>query len=159
MPESDTKFFVAGAEVTFPTVAAGGHVDQVTLTLASREIVYKRLDDVAAKPVLAAVAALDKRMRDNTPLPGSEDALRQVIAGLQAAKPVDNLLGPNAQPFMASFQRQVVQMGAVKSIRFQAVGPAGPDIYQVQSEKGTWICRIWLAANGKVDRVIAQPAN
>jgi hypothetical protein len=95
VPESDTKFFVAGAEVTFPTVAAGGYADQVTLTLASREIVYKRLDDEAAKPVLAAVAALEKRMHDNTPLPSSEDALRQLIAGLQAAKPVDSLLGPN----------------------------------------------------------------
>jgi len=35
----------------------------------------------------------------------------------------------------------------------------GPDIYEVEGEKGTWVCRIWLTADGKVERVIAQPAN
>jgi hypothetical protein len=50
----------------------------------------------------------------------------------------------------------VSQMGIVKSIKFLAVGPAGPDIYVVESDKGTWAFRIWLTADGKVERANLQ---
>jgi len=158
-PESDTKFFLFGFEIEFPKVAEGGHADQLTLSQRERTTVFKRVDDEAAKPILAAAVAEEKRIKDNTPFPGSEEALRQMIAGLQSGKPVDTLLGPGAQQFLPQFQQQASQMGPVKSIRFQAVGPAGPDIYEVESEKGTWVCRIWMAADGKVERVLAQPTN
>ncbi len=154
-PESDTKFLVFGLEIEFPKVAEGGHADQLTLSQRERTTVFKRVDDEAAKPILAE----EKRIKDNTPFPGSEEALRQLIAGLQSGKPVDTLLGPAAQQLLPQFQQQAALMGAVKSIRFQAVGPAGPDIYEVESEKGTWVCRIWMAADGKVERMLAQPAN
>jgi DNA-binding beta-propeller fold protein YncE len=159
LPESDTKFFVLGLEIEFPKVAEGGHADQLTLSQGPRVTAFKRLDDEAAKPVLAAAAAEEKRFKDNTPFPGSEDALRQLIAGMQSGKPVDTMLAPGAQQFLPQFQQQAAQMGPVKSIRFQAVGPAGPDIYQIDSEKGAWMCRIWMAADGKVERVLAQPTN
>jgi DNA-binding beta-propeller fold protein YncE len=159
LPESDTKFFVLGLEIEFPKVAGGGHADQLTLNQAARLTVYKRLDDEAAKPILAAAAAHEKHFKDNTPLPGSEEALRQLIAGVQSGRPVDTLLGPDAQQFLPQFQQQAAQMGTVKSIRFRTVGPAGPDIYEVESGKGTWVCRIWMAADGKVERVVAQQSN
>ena len=159
LAESDTRFFAGGPEIEFPKVAEGGHADQLTLSQGERVTVFKRLDDEAAKPILAAAVADAKRMKNNTPFPGSEEALRQLIAGLQSGKPVDPLLGPGAQQFIPQFQQQAAQMGPLKSVRFQAVGPAGPDIYQVESEKGAWVCRIWMAADGKVERVIAQPTN
>jgi hypothetical protein len=46
-------------------------------------------------------------------------------------------------------------MGTVKSIQFQRVGPAGPDIYTVESDKGTWMVRIEMTADGKVQQVVA----
>jgi DNA-binding beta-propeller fold protein YncE len=159
LPESDTKFFVLGMEIEFPKVAEGGHADQLTLSQGPRVTGFKRVDDEAAKPLLAAAAAQDKRMKDNTPLPGSEEALRKLIAGAQSGKPDDAMLAPGGQQFLPQFQQQVSQMGTVKSIRFQAVGSAGPDIYQVESEKGAWMCRIWMAADGKVERVLAQQIN
>ena len=159
LPESDTKFFVLGLEIEFPKVAEGGHADRLTLTQGERVTVFQRLDDEAAKPILATAAAEEKRIKDNTPFPGSEEALRQLIAGLVSGKPVDTMLAPGAQQSLSQFQLQATQMGPVKSIRFQAVGPAGPDIYEVESEKGAWICRIWMAADGKVERVLAQPTN
>jgi DNA-binding beta-propeller fold protein YncE len=158
IPESDTKFFF-GPEIEFPKVAEGEHAGQLTLTQGPRQTVYKRLDDEAAKPLLAAAAAFAKRLKDNTPFPGSEEALRQLIVGIHSGKPVDVLLAPGAQQSLPQFQQQAAQMGAVKSIRFQAVGPAGPDIYQVETEKGVLLCRIWMTADGKVDRVLAQSAN
>jgi DNA-binding beta-propeller fold protein YncE len=159
VPESDAKFFVTRSEIEFPKVAEGGHADQLTLSQGAQATVFKRLDDEAATPILAAAAAAEKRIKDNTPLPGSEEALRQLTAGVQSGKSVDAMLAPGAQQFIPQFQQLAAQMGPVKSIRFQAVGPAGPDIYAVESEKGTWICRIWMAADGKVERVLGQPAN
>jgi DNA-binding beta-propeller fold protein YncE len=156
LPESDTKFFTMGMEIEFPKVADGGHADRLTLTQGPRNTVFKRLDEEAAKPLLEAAAAQDKRIKDNVPLPGSEAALRKLIAGVQAGKPDDAMLGPDSQQFIPQFQQQVSQMGTMKSIKFQAVGPAGPDIYFVETEKGTWMCRIWLTADGKVERVLAQ---
>ena len=159
LPESQTKFFVMGVEIEFPEVAEGGHAAQVTLHSPRGDTVCKRLDDEAAKPILDSIAAFAKHLKDNTPFPGSEEALRQLIAGAQSGKSVDAMLAPGAQQFFPQFQQQAAQMGPVKSVRFQAVGPAGPDIYQVESEKGTWMCRIWMAADGKVERMIAQPTN
>ena len=159
IPESDTKFFAMIFEIEFPAVAEGGHAGQVTLRQGQDNLVYQRLDEAAAQKVRDAAAAFEKRMQENKPLAGSEEALRQMIAGLQSGKPVDTLLGPDAQQFLPQFQQQVAQMGAVKSIHFQAVGPAGPDIYEVEGEKGIWVCRIWMTSDGKVERIVGQPAN
>lgn len=148
LPESDRKFFSMAAEIEFPAVAEGGHAGRLTL----RDTVYQRLDDAAAKPVLDAAAAFAKRMKDNTPLPGSEAAARKLIADLQAGKPDETMFASARQEFLRQLQEQVSQMGTVKSITFRAVGPAGPDIYMVETDKGTWALRIWLTADGKVER-------
>ena len=153
LPESDTKFYAMGLEIEFPKVAEGGRAEQLILR-GQQDTVLKRLDDSAAKPFLDAAAAFEKRMKDNKPLPGSEAALRKLIADLQAGKPDESMLVPGAlwQQLLPQLQSQASQMGQVKSVTFQAVGPAGPDIYRVESEKGTWMARIWMSADGKVER-------
>ncbi len=154
LPESDAKFYAMGAEIEFPKVAEGGYAGQLILRQGQRETVLKRLDEVAAKPFLDAAAAFEKRMKDNKPQPGSEVALRKLIADLQAGKPDESMLVPCPvwQQSLTQLQSQASQMGEVKSIKFQAVGGGGPDIYMVESEKGTWMARIWMSADGKVER-------
>jgi DNA-binding beta-propeller fold protein YncE len=158
LPESDTKFYAMGLEIEFPKVAEGGRAEQVILR-GQKDSVLKRLDDAAAKPFLDAAAAFEKRMKDNKPLPGSEAALRKLIADLQAGKPDQSMLVPCAlwQQLLPQLQSQASQMGQVKSVTFQAVGPAGPDIYMVESEKGNWVARIWMSADGKVERAAINP--
>src|SRR5262249_1517935 len=146
MPESDTKFVVLGVEIEFPKTGEGGHAEQFTMRQAQRETVFKRLEDEAAKSFQEVAAASAKRIRDNTPLPGSEAAVRKLIADLQAGKPDESMLARGGQQFLPQLQSQASQMGTVKSIRFMSVGPAGPDIYSVETEKGAWVCRIWLSA-------------
>ena len=157
LPESDTKFFAMGTEIEFPKVAEGGHGEQVTLRSGQRETVLPRLDDEAAKPFLEAAAAFEKRMKENKPQPGSLEALRKLIADIQAGKPDESMFAPGGQQSVTQLQPQVSQMGTVKSITFQAVGPAGPDIYRVEAEKGSWVFRIWMTTEGKVERAMAQP--
>jgi DNA-binding beta-propeller fold protein YncE len=156
--ESDTKFFVMGVEIEFPKVGEGGHAEQFTMRQGQRETVFKRLDDADAKAISEAAAAAAKRIKDNTPMPGSEAALRKVIADAQAGKPDESMFARGGLQFVTQFQPQISQMGMVKSVKFMAVGPAGPDIYTVEAEKGTWVCRIWMTPDGKVERVALQPS-
>lgn len=156
VPESETKFYVLGVEIEFPKVPEGGHAEQFTLSQGPRVTVFKRLDDEAAKPALVAAAAQEKRMKENKPFPGSEDTLRKLIAGASSGKTDHTMLFRGAEQFLPPFAEQVSQMGSIKSIQFQGVGPAGPDLYIIEAEKGTWMCRIWFADDGKVERVIAQ---
>jgi hypothetical protein len=140
------------AEVEFPTVAAGGHADQLTLHLGQGDMVYKRLDEEAAKTVRDAAAGFEKRMRDNIPLPGSEAAVRKLIADIQTGKPDESMFTPDGRDSLQQLQAQVSQMGTVQSISFLRVGPARTDIYRVESEKGSWTFRIVLSAEGKVEQ-------
>jgi hypothetical protein len=51
----------------------------------------------------------------------------------------------------------VAKLGAIQSITFKGVGPAGPDIYQVKLEKGSLEYRIWLSPEGKVESANVRP--
>jgi hypothetical protein len=157
LTESATKFFVMGVEIEFPEVAEGGHAQQVTLHSGrGGDTVCKRLDDEAAKPILDSIAAFAKRVKDKTPAPGGEAALRKLIADLQAGKLDATMLAPDSQRFLPQFETQASQMGTLKSVEFQGIGPAGPDIYNVVSDTGTWIVRIWMTAEGKVQQAVAM---
>ncbi len=155
LPESETKFFVMGVEIEFPQVAEGGHAEQVTLHSPRGDTICKRLNDEAAKPILDSIAAFAKRMKDNTPAPGGEAALRKLIAGAQAGQVDATMLGADSQRWIAEFEAQASRMGTVRSIQFQGIGPAGPDIYTIESDKGTWIVRIWMTADGRVQQGVA----
>jgi len=157
IPISETKFFAMGEEIEFPKTNEGERASQVILRGGQRESVLKRLDDAAAQPYLDAVAAFEKRFKENKPLPGSEAAVKKLLADLQRGKPDEAMFAAGGQQFFQQLQGQFAQMGAVQSISFLGVGPAGPDVYEVKSEKGTWAFRIWLAGDGKVDRAMLTP--
>jgi hypothetical protein len=44
-------------------------------------------------------------------------------------------------------------------VAFEAVGPVGPDIYEVKFENGGQDWRIWLSPDGKVDSAKFRPAH
>ncbi len=157
LPGSETRFFAMGEEIEFPKVAEGAHAQQLILRQGERETVFHRLDDEAAKPIQAAAAASAKRMKENKPQPGSEAALRKLIAGMQAGNVDAGMFAPGGMEFVQQMQPEVSRMGEVKALTFRGVGSAGFDIYEVTSEKGTWLFRIWLADDGRVERAIAQP--
>jgi len=54
----------------------------------------------------------------------------------------------------------MANLGALQSLTFKGVGPAGPDIYQAMFENGSLEWRLWLNLDGSVDvfRYRAVPA-
>jgi CubicO group peptidase (beta-lactamase class C family) len=148
--ESESRFFlkVVDAQLDF----ADG---QVTLHQGGTDHVGKKLDDAEAKRLADAAAATAQRIKDQKPAPGSDAALRKLLTGLGAGKPdYDSMTSGFADVTrrqLTQLQAQVAPLGAIQSVTFKSVGPAGPDIYDVKFEKGTLECRIWLAPDGKID--------
>ncbi|MCU1261924.1 MAG: beta-lactamase [Bryobacterales bacterium] len=162
-PESETMFFlkVVDAQVEFPKEDALGKVNQLTLHQNGRDITARRLDDVEAKRLADAAAAAAKRFKDQTAAPGSEAALRKMIEDVRLGKPdydtMSSGLAAATRQQLSQLQSSVTQLGAIQSITFKGVGPAGPDIYQVKFENGSLEYRIWLAPDGKVESANVHP--
>lgn len=154
-PEGEGKFFlkVVDAQLSF-TADAEGKVTQVTLHQNGRDQVAKRADAAQVAQVTAAQDAIAKRIKEQAPAPGSEATLRRHIDQLRAGQPDYDLLGP---ALATATRRQLVQiketlapLGAVQSVTFKSVGPAGADIFEVQFEHGATEWRITMEAEQKI---------
>ena len=149
-PETETHFFlkVVDAQLDF----ADG---QLTLHQNGREMKAQKLDEATAKRAADAAAAVAQRIKDQKPAPGSEMALRKLIDGLASGQPDYAAMTPAFADLnrrqLAQLQSMISGLGAVQTVTFKAVGPAGPDIYEVKFEKGAQEWRIWLSPDGKVD--------
>ncbi len=162
--ESETMFFpkVVDAEIEFPRDDKKGPASQLILHQNGRDMTAKRLDDAEAKKVADAAAAFDKRFKDQTPAPGSEDALRRMLEELRLGKPNYDLLSPGlaaaTRQQLPQLQSMIVGMGPLQSVSFKGVGPGGADIYQVKFEKGSLDYRIWLGPDGKIESANVRPS-
>ena len=164
-PESKNMFFpkVVDAELEFTKDDAAGKPTELILHQNGRDMAMKRLDDAQAKELFDAAANFARRFKEQTPAPGSEAALRKMIEGLQAGKPdYDSMsqgLANATRQQLPQIQGDMGKLGALQSVSFKGVGPAGPDIYLVGFEKGALEYRIWLGANGKIDGANFRPGS
>jgi len=162
-PESPTLFFlkVVDAQLEFAMPDPQSPPTQLTLHQNGRDIVAKRMDDAEAKRVADAAAATAKRIKDQTAAPGSEAALRKLIEDARLGKPDYANMSPGlanaARQQLSQQQLSLAQLGALQSLTFKGVGPAGPDIYQAKFEHGTLEYRIWLAPDGKIESANERP--
>jgi CubicO group peptidase (beta-lactamase class C family) len=156
-PESETRFFlkVVDAQVDF----ADG---QLTLHQNGRDMTAKKLDEATAKRAADVAAATAQRIKDQKPAPGSEAALRKLIGGLASGQPdydaMTSAFADVNRKQLAQLQSMISGLGAMQTVTFKAVGPAGPDIYEVKFEKGAQEWRIWLSPEGKVESANFRPA-
>jgi len=157
-PESENMFFpkVVDAELEFSADAG-----QLTLHQNGRDMTAKRLDEAAARKAEQAAAAVAKRVKEQTAAPGSEAALRKLIEGVRSGNPDYDMMSSGlanvTRQQLPQLQSTLKQMGALKSVTFKGVGPAGPDIYQIQFENGALEYRIWLAPDGKIEGAGVRP--
>ena len=164
-PESKTMFFlkVVEAQLEFTNDDAHGRPTEIVLHQGGQNMVGKRLDDAQAKRLLDASAALAKRIKDQTAAPGSEAALRKMVADLGAGKPDYDSMSPRlaeaTRQQLPGLQSMISKLGAVQSTAFQRVGPGGADIYLIAFEKGALEGRIRLGADGKIEGASIDTTN
>jgi len=151
-PQSATEFFAKGSDVQ---VAFEGDAQRSvtggTLTMRGQKI---PLTHVSAADAQQQAEALAKKIREQTPTPGSDAAVRRTLEDLAAGKPdyekLGAALGAAVKQQLPVMQPTIQRLGAIKTIEFKGVGPAGGDIYNVAFENGKLEVRIILDADGKV---------
>jgi hypothetical protein len=162
-PQSETMFFpkVVDAQLEFSGSDVEGRATQMTLHQNGRDITGKRLDDSEFKRLSDAARVVAKRVKDQTAAPGSEAALRRLIEESRSGQPNYDLMSPGlataTRQQLPQIQANIIRLGAVKTISFKGVGPAGADIYEVKFENGSLEFRIFVAADGKIEGANMRP--
>ncbi|MEH2493925.1 beta-lactamase regulating signal transducer with metallopeptidase domain [Bradyrhizobium sp. AZCC 1678] len=107
------------------------------------------------------IAAAPDRFREQTPLPGSKEAILQGIEDLQRGaanyERMSESLAAKIRRQFSELQSTFKAFGAVESIFFRGVGPGGYDIYGVKFVNGVAEFRLLQGADGKVEDVIFRP--
>ena len=107
------------------------------------------------------IAEVPDRFRDQTPVPGSKDAILRGVADMQRGAPnyerMSTMLAAKIRRQISQLQSMFKALGAVETIFFRGVGPGGYDIYGVKFANGFAEFRILLGADGKTDDVIFRP--
>ena len=123
-----------------------------------------RITAAAAKTIeeqfARRIAQVPDRFKDQTPQPGSKEAILRGIEDMQRGAPNYDLMGAG---LAAKVRRQASELhamlkalGAVESIYFRGVGPGGYDIYGVKFAGGSAEFRL-LLGDGKAEDVIFRP--
>jgi CubicO group peptidase (beta-lactamase class C family) len=113
------------------------------------------LSVLATKKRAEIQADIDRRFKAQVASPGSEAAVRRLIGELRLGKPDYDLMSPalarETRRQITQQQATLAKLGALQSLTFKGVGPAGPNIYLAAFEKGSLEWRIWLNLDGSVD--------
>jgi len=143
-----------------------GRVTQVLVCdPASGARLAPRIDAAKAKGIedefARRIAETSGHFRDQTPAPGSKEAVLRGIANMQRGAPnYDRLSAPLVAKIRRDFPRlqaMFASLGEVESIFFRGVGPGGYDIYGVKFATGSAEFRLLMGEEGKVDDVIFRP--
>lgn len=104
------------------------------------------------------VAQAPDRFREQTPLPGSKEAVLRGIDDLQRGTPNYDRMGPllaaKIRRQASELQAMFKELGAFESIFFRGVGPTGYDVYGVKFANGVTAIRLLQGTDGKVDDVL-----
>lgn len=158
-PETQQKFFarVVDAQISF-TLDAQGRATGLVLHQNGNDIPAPRIDDAAANRIADRVKA---RVQEQITAPGSEEALRKLIAGLASGMPDYEQMTPElaaiTQPRVPALQNALQSAGALISLKFKGVGPLGGDIYEAEFEHGSEEWRINVAPDGKIAVALVRP--
>ena len=149
---SATDFFykVVDAQITFVDDSAG-RAASLVLHQNGKDLPMVRIDAAQAAQLEATRAA---RVQNQAPTPGSEAALRRLIAAIAIGEPnygeMSAALADAMRRQLPAAKAAVSSLGAVQSVQFMGVGNQGWDIYNVKQERGSMQWRIALGADGKI---------
>jgi hypothetical protein len=166
-PNSKAEFVVkqVNAQISF-VLDAQGHATALTLHQGVAEITAPRIDDQLAAQIEHRANeyqdAVNARVQSQTPLPGSEAALRRLFTGLLEGKPNYDEMAPQfaelTRQQLPQLQASAQALGPIQSLKFLSVTSQGMDAYEVHLEHSTSTMQILLSADGKIqDAIFSAP--
>jgi len=149
-PESPTKFFVkvVDAQLSF-IVDEQGRSTALVLHQHGANMDLPRIEAAEAEQINNVLA---NKVKNQQPTPGSEDALRKLIATLGSESPDYSIMSEG----MAKVTKEqwfglhagAIALGAVQSIKFDGVADDGWDLYEVKHQNGRSDWRIAISGDG-----------
>jgi len=110
-----------------------------------------RVDQAQAQELENSFA---KRIKENAPMPGTEEALRHQIETFTQGKPdfdaMTEGLAAITRPQVPKIQRTFALLGPLQELSFRGVGLQGWDVYEAKFENGISTCRILMSPDGKI---------
>lgn len=152
-PSSATEFFSKLVKAQFTFVNEGsGPASSLVVHQNGFDNPMPRIDAATARQINADLKA---RVQAQTAAPGTEAAVRLMIAGEETGNPPYSRMGPGlAHAVREQFphtQQLFKQLGALQSVEFKGVGNMGWDIYEVKFANGAvGTYRIGLSADGMI---------
>ncbi len=149
-PESATKFFVKVVDAQLSFIAnEQGLVTALVLHQHGANMNAPRIDAAEAAQINSALA---NKIKSQQATPGSEDALRKLIATLGSESPDYSIMSEG----MAKATKEqwfglhagAKALGAVQSIKFDGVSDEGWDLYEVKHQNGRSDWRIIISDDG-----------
>lgn len=118
------------------------------LKIALARVGQKPLSDINAASLHQVFAPR------STPRPGSEKALRQLIAGIVSGKPDYSFMSPEqadrTRQHLTTLQAQLSPLGPLRSVKFHGPDMLGGDEYELQFANGARMMALVLDPNGKI---------
>jgi hypothetical protein len=154
----------AAARISFIT-DRNGMATKLVLHQNGQDLSSARVDEARAVAIegrfTRLIAAAPERFRDQSPAPGSRDAVLRTIAGLQSGSPdyegMSLPLADNMRRQLAQLHGMLTALGPVESVFFRGVGPGGYDIYGAKFANGIAEFRLMMGADGSIDDVLFRP--
>jgi hypothetical protein len=156
---SESEFFykIVDAQISFDTDPQG-RASGLVLHQHGADMAAPRIDVANAEQINAAAAA---KVQSQIATPGSEAAVRHLVAGINSGNPNYSEMSPALAKAMRAQLPQLAaslaQLGAVQSIEFRGVGNQGFDVYEVRHENGISRWKIVLGTDGIIMGALFQP--
>jgi hypothetical protein len=157
-PSATTEFFYKAVKAKISFLPDGeGQATALILHQHGADMTMPRIDAAIAQEI---EADLSEKIRSQTATPGSEEALRRMIAWHTSGNPDYTEMSPAlAKLVEEQLPRTSVlfkQLGALKSAEFKGVGNQGWDIYDLTFENGRAVYRIALSGDGIITGAMMQ---
>jgi hypothetical protein len=157
--------YVYGSAALRMSFVSDGQGTMLVLRQHGQNLVSARVDEARAAAVesvfVRQIAEAPDRFREQSPAPGSRDAVLRGIEELQRGAPDYQRMSP---PLADGMRRQLGELhtmltvlGAPESIFFRGVGPGGYDIYGVKFANGFGEFRLLMGTDGTIEDVAFRP--
>jgi CubicO group peptidase (beta-lactamase class C family) len=153
-PEAPRQYFYKDTqgELLFEKYA-GGHPSALRFRDDPKNVAA-RLDDLSANSIAVYLKDVRNRFAKQISAKTSEDAIRALITGLEAGKPVfDNMtdnFASKVRQTQNDLQVLLNSLGSLKSVEFKSVSRGGSDVYEVSFANGNTEFQVTLQEQGKI---------